>query len=130
MLNRVKVGKILQEYAKEAKLPFLLYRINELNAITIYTDRPGILIGKAGATVQKYENMLNELVAEENLLIRRINDKKELEWKKCNPTIPENKDCPPSLPTLLKYEHTARIEFEEVQNSIYNSIYDPMSECM
>ena len=130
MLNRVKVGKILQEYAKEAKLHFLLYKINELNAVTIYTDRPGILIGKAGATVQKYENLLNELVAEENLLIRRINDKKELEWKKCNPTIPENKDCPPSLPTLLKYEHTARIEFEEVQNSIYNSIYDPMSECM
>ena len=130
MLNRVKVGKILQEYAKEAKLPFLFYKINELNVITIYTDRPGILIGKAGSTVQKYENLLNELVAEENLLIRCINDKKELEWKKCNPTIPENKDCPPSLPTLLKYEHTARIEFEEVQNSIYNSIYDPMSECM
>ena len=130
MLNRVKVGKILQEYAKEAKLPFLLYKINELNAITIYTDRPGILIGKAGVTVQQYENLLNELVAEENFLIRRINDKKELEWKKCNPTVPENTDCPPSLPALLKYEHTARIVFEEVQNSIYNSIYDPMSECM
>lgn len=130
MLSNVKVGKILQEYAKEAKLPFLLYKINEVNTVTIYTDRPGILIGKAGVTVQQYENLLNELVAEENFLIRRINDKKELEWKKCNPTISENKDCPPSLPALLKYEHTARIIFEEVQNSIYNSIYDPMGECM
>jgi hypothetical protein len=130
MLSNIKVAKILQEYAKEAKLPFLLYKINEVNTVTIYTDRPGILIGKAGATVQQYENLLNELVAEENFLIRRINDKKELEWKKSNPTIPENTDCPPSLPVLLKYEHTARIVFEEVQNSIYNSIYDPMSECM
>lgn len=130
MLSNVKVGKILQEYAKEAKLPFLLYKINEVNTVTIYTDRPGILIGKAGVTVQQYENLLNELVAEENFLIRRINDKKELEWKKCNPTISENTDCPPSLPALLKYEHTARIIFEEVQNSIYNSIYDPMGECM
>lgn len=130
MLSNVKVAKILQEYAKEAKLPFLLYKINESNTVTIYTDRPGILIGKAGVTVQQYENLLNELVAEENFLIRRINDKKELEWKKCNPTTPENTDCPPSLPALLKYEHTARIIFEEVQNSIYNSIYDPMGECM
>ena len=130
MLSNAKVGKILQEYAKEAKLPFLLYKITELNTVTIYTDRPGILIGKAGSTVQKYENLLNELVGEENLLIRRINDKKELEWRKCNPTISENKDCPPSLPVLLKYEHAAGIVFEEVQNSIYNSIYDPMSECM
>ena len=129
-MSNVKVGKILQEYAKEAKLPFLLYKINEVNTVTIYTDRPGILIGKAGVTVQQYENLLNELVAEENFLIRRINDKKELEWKKSNPTIPENTDCPPSLPVLLKYEHTARIVFEEVQNSIYNSIYDPMGECM
>lgn len=130
MLSNIKVAKILQEYAKEAKLPFLLYKINESNTVTIYTDRPGILIGKAGVTVQQYENLLNELVAEENFLIRRINDKKELEWKKCNPTTPENTDCPPSLPVLLKYEHTARIVFEEVQNSIYNSIYDPMGECM
>ena len=98
MLSNIKVAKILQEYAKEAKLPFLLYKINEVNTVTIYTDRPGILIGKAGVTVQQYENLLNELVAEENFLIRRINDKKEFEWKKCNPTIPENTDCPPSLP--------------------------------
>jgi hypothetical protein len=128
MLSNIKVGKILQEYAKEAKLPFLLYNINELNIVKIYTDRPGILIGKAGSTVQKYENLLNELVAEENHLIRRINDKKELEWKKCNPTIPENKDCPPSLPILLKYEHTARIEFEEVNNSFVDATYNPMGE--
>lgn len=128
MLSNIKVGKVLQEYAKEAKLSFLLYKVSELNTITIYTDRPGILIGKAGSTIQKYENLLNELVAEENRLIRRINDKKELEWKKCNPTILENKDCPPSLPILLKYEHTARIEFEEVNNSFVDSTYDPMSE--
>ena len=130
MLSNMTVSKILQQYAKEVKLPFLLYKINESNTITIYTDRPGILIGKAGATIQRYENMLNELVAEENSLIRQINDKKELEWKKCNPIIPENKDCPPDLPPLLKYEHTARITFEEVENSLYNSIYDPMSECL
>ena len=76
MLGNIEVAKILQEYAKEVNQNFLLYKISEQNEITIYTHTPGILIGKAGYLVQKYETMVNELVAEDNRIIREINDKR------------------------------------------------------
>ena len=130
MLSRIEVAKILQEYANEAKLPHLFYTMNEFNKITIYTDRPGILIGKAGSLVNKYIGLLNELVTLDNKIITEINKKREMDWEKSNPTIPENKGCPPSLPPLLQYECKATISFEEVDNSFTDSTYDPMSECM
>lgn len=48
MFSRIQVAKILQEYAKEVGQSNLLYTINADNLVSIYTDRPGILIGKAG----------------------------------------------------------------------------------
>ena len=125
MLSNIKVAKILQEYAKEVNQNFLLYKISEQNEITIYTHTPGILIGKAGYLVQKYEAMLNELVAEDNLIIREINDKREIAYKETYSDVDE--EHRPEL-HLLMYENVARINLIEVENSLINSMYDPMSE--
>ena len=118
-------NKILQEYAKEVNQNFLLYKISEQNEITIYTHTPGILIGKAGYLVQKYETILNDLVAEDNRIIREINDKRELAYKETYSDVDE--EHRPEL-HLLMYENVARINLIEVENSLINSMYDPMSE--
>ena len=125
MLSNIKVSKLLQEYAKEVNQNFLLYKISEQNEITIYTHTPGILIGKAGYLVQKYEAMLNELVAEDNRIIREINDKREIAYKETYSDVDE--EHRPEL-HLLMYENVARINLIEVENSLINSMYDPMSE--
>ena len=125
MLSNIKVSKLLQEYAKEVNQSFLLYRVSEQNQITIYTHTPGILIGKAGYLVQKYETMLNELVAEDNRIIREINDKRINACKENYDNVDE--EHRPAL-HLLRYENVARINFVEVENSLLNSMYDPMSE--
>lgn len=125
MLSNTKVAKILQEYAKEVNQNFLLYKISEQNEITIYTHTPGILIGKAGYLVQKYETMLNELVAEDNRIIREINDKREAAYKENYNNVDEEHRHELHL---LRYENVARINFVEVENSLISSMYDPMSE--
>lgn len=125
MLNNIKVAKILQEYAKEVNQNFLLYRISEQNEITIYTHTPGILIGKAGYLVQKYETMLNDLVAEDNRIIREINDKRIATYKENYDNVDEEHRHELHL---LRYENVARINFIEVKNSLIDSMYDPMSE--
>lgn len=125
MLSNIKVAKILQEYAKEVNQNFLLYKISEQNEITIYTHTPGILIGKAGYLVQKYETILNELVAEDNRIIREINDKRENLYKENYNNVDEEHTYELHL---LRYENVARINFVEVGNSLIDSMYDPMGE--
>lgn len=125
MLSKIQVAKILQEYAKEVNQNFLLYKISEQNEITIYTHTPGILIGKSGYLVQKYETILNELVAEDNRIIREINDKREITYKENYDNVDEEHRLELHL---LRYENVARITFVEVENSLINSMYDPMSE--
>jgi hypothetical protein len=127
MLNRTKVAKILQEYAKEVNQSQLLYTISEINKVTIYTHTPGILIGKQGYLVQKYESQLNEIVAQDNVIIKEINLNRENKYKEEYKDVDE--EHRPSL-KLLPYENVARINFEEVGNSLLDSMYDPMSECM
>lgn len=127
MLNRTKVAKILQEYAKEVNQSQLLYTISEVNKVTIYTHIPGILIGKQGYLVQKYESQLNEIVAQDNAIIKEINLNRENKYKEEYKDVDE--EHRPSL-KLLSYENVARINFEEVGNSLLDSMYDPMSECM
>ena len=125
MLSNIKAAKNLQEYAKEVNQNFLLYKISEQNEITIYTHTPGILIGKAGYLVQKYETILNDLVAEDNRIIREINDKREIAYKETYSDVDE--EHRPEL-HLLRYENVARINFVEVENSLISSMYAPMSE--
>ena len=127
MLNRTKVAKILQEYAKEVNQSQFLYTISEDNKITIYTDRPGILIGKAGHLHQKYETQLNEIVAQDNIIIKDINLNRECCYKEEYKDVDEE-----HKPTLqyIKFETVARINYVEVNNSLYDSMYDPMGECM
>ena len=125
MLGNIEVAKFLQDYAKEVNQNFLLYKISEQNEITIYTHTPGILIGKAGYLVQKYETMVNELVAEDNRIIREINDKRINAYKENYDNVDEEHKHELQL---LRYENVARINFVEVSNSLIDSMYDPMSE--
>ena len=127
MFARITVAKILQEYAKEVGQSNLLYTISSDNLVSIYTDRPGILIGKAGYLHQKYETKLNEVVAEDNVIIKQINDKRETEYNRDYKDVDE--EHRPTL-QLMKYENVARINYVEVNNSLYDSMYDPMGECM
>lgn len=127
MLSRSKVSVILQEYAEEARLSHILYKIHKDNTIQIFTSRPGILIGKAGSVVEKYRKMLNELVTEENNTIREINDRKILAFNDIYKDTPHQER--PKL-ILMAYENPVKIVFVECCNSKLDALYDPMSECM
>lgn len=51
----------------------ILYNIHGDNILTIYTDKPRVLIGKAGNTIQHLRDLLNQRVEEHNQRIEKIN---------------------------------------------------------
>ena len=57
---RRRERKILDAWCKEAKLESPIGYHNELDKLTIYTDRPGCLIGKGGKLVDKYRQIFRE----------------------------------------------------------------------
>lgn len=74
-----EVSKVFDEWAKEMKIPtrdimFSMDR-DKPNLIHIYTDRPGLMIGKAGCLIDKYRSKLDELVDKWNIVIKRCNEK-------------------------------------------------------
>ena len=121
-LTNLEISEILQEYAKEVKQQFLLYTVDNDNVITIYNDRPGLLIGKAGCLVEKYKKKLNSIVDEHNSLIEKINQEKRLVWEGLSKKEKKGK----VLVCLSKYPYV-KINFIECQNSLVNSRFDPMS---
>ena len=74
-----EVSEIFDEWAKEMKIPTrdIMFSMSRTvaNEITIYTDRPGLMIGKAGCMIDKYKAKFNELIDKHNELIRQINMK-------------------------------------------------------
>lgn len=79
-----EVSEIFDEWAKEMKIPTrdIMFSMSRTvaNEITIYTDRPGLMIGKAGCMIDKYKAKFNELVDKHNEVIRRINMKPDREF--------------------------------------------------
>jgi ribosomal protein S3 len=54
----VLVDEILRDWKEEAKITHLmLYRLRN-GVLTIYTDRPGPLIGKMGERIDRYKAIL------------------------------------------------------------------------
>lgn len=54
------VHNVLKEWKAEAKNTHLcVYAAND-GVLTIYTDRPGCLIGRGGSTVAKYRERIKE----------------------------------------------------------------------
>lgn len=83
-LSMCEISEVFDEWAKEIKIPtrdimFTMDRIKD-NEITIYTDRPGLMIGKAGCTINKLKVALNAKVDEHNEIIRRCNAKPDREF--------------------------------------------------
>lgn len=60
-MRSMHIDKILREWKTEAKVSHLmLYRLRN-GVLTIYTDRPGPLIGCCGRTIYKYGEKLKAL---------------------------------------------------------------------
>lgn len=83
-LPMCEISEVFDEWAKEIKIPtrdimFTMDRLKD-NEITIYTDRPGLMIGKAGCTIDKLKTALNAKVDEHNEIIRRCNAKPDREF--------------------------------------------------
>lgn len=79
-----EISEVFDAWAKEIKIPthdilFTMSRTKR-NEITIYTDRPGIMIGKAGCLIEKLKAELNKRVDEHNVIIRRCNNKPNREY--------------------------------------------------
>ena len=85
-LSMGEISEVFKEYAEELNIPVrdIMFSTDGKNTITIYTDIPGLLIGKAGSTIEKYKKKLNALVTEHNDIIKQINSKPDREY-----TIPE-----------------------------------------
>lgn len=74
-----EVSEVFDEWAKELKIPtrdlmFSMSRTNP-NEITIYTDRPGLMIGMRGTMIEKYKHKFNALVDHWNEVKHRCNEK-------------------------------------------------------
>ena len=58
-LSLGEVSEVFDEWAKEMKIPTrdIMFSMDreKPNLIHIYTDRPGLMIGKAGCLIDKYE---------------------------------------------------------------------------
>mgnify|MGYP003302601725 CR=1 FL=1 len=54
------VHNVLKGWKAEAKNTHLCVYAANNGVLTIYTDRPGCLIGRAGNTVAKYRQLINE----------------------------------------------------------------------
>ena len=57
-----EISSILKEWCEEAgvKTPIGYYKNPLKHCWEIYTDRPGLLVGKAGSLVGKYKDILNK----------------------------------------------------------------------
>lgn len=91
-MNRLSKGDIsdaLFLWTREIGIPLrdIMYTIDNDNVLTIYTDIPGQLIGKAGCTIEKLKQLLNDGVRKHNRLVEQYNAKedKEFELKPMNP---------------------------------------------
>lgn len=62
-----KIEKIIREWRKEAGIKLnVLYSINwDTHGVTIFTHRPGLMIGKEGCLVNKYDKILCECMKSE-----------------------------------------------------------------
>lgn len=54
------VQKVLKEWGDESRNPHLCLYRRDGDTITIYTDRPGCMIGKGGQLVDKYRKKISE----------------------------------------------------------------------
>ena len=109
-----EISEVFDEWAKEIKIPthdilFTMDRVKD-NEITIYTDRPGFMIGKAGCAIEKLKTELNKRVDSHNEVIRRINAKPDREF------------------TLEEMPYVS-INFVETIRADYWLNYNPMGEC-
>ena len=91
-MNRLSKGDIsdaLFLWTKEIGIPLrdIMYTIDSNNVLTIYTDIPGQLIGKAGCTIEKLKQLLNDCVRKHNKIVEQYNAKedKEFELEPMNP---------------------------------------------
>ena len=61
-MRNFNLEKIIKMWAKEAGIEkavgYRRYYKNEYNAIAIYTDRPGFMIGYHGKLINKYKKMI------------------------------------------------------------------------
>ena len=63
MLSSVVINEVLRDWCDECKLPYthvMFKRKSNENTVQIFTDHPGILIGKAGSIIDKYQKILQE----------------------------------------------------------------------
>ena len=108
-----EISEVFNEWAKEMNIPtrdimFSMDR-DKPNLIHIYTDRPGLMIGRAGSLVDKYKSKLNHLVDNWNVVIKRCNDK--------------NKTNEPPMPYV-------EINFVEVVRANFWLNYESMGDCL
>ena len=113
-LPMFEISEVFDKWAKEIKIPtrdimFTMDRIKD-NEITIYTDRPGLMIGKAGCTIDKLKTALNAKVDEHNEIIRRCSAKPDREF------------------TLEEMPYVS-INFVETVRADYWLNYSSMGEC-
>lgn len=62
-----KIEKLIKQWRKETDIkPNVLYSINwETREVTIFTHRPGLMIGREGCLVNKYSKKLSEYMKSE-----------------------------------------------------------------
>lgn len=63
MMSHYALKKLMIQWKNECKLksPVMFHYSKSTNVLTICTDRPGIMIGLHGQTVDKYREKLKEL---------------------------------------------------------------------
>ena len=112
-LSLIKISEVFDEWAKEMRIPTrdIIFNVSreKPNEITIYTDRPGIMIGKCGMLIEKYKQKFNLIIKEHNEIGEKIFKERGYNFKKMDDVV---------------------LNIIEVTRANYWLNYDPMSECM
>lgn len=110
-LSLGEISEIFDEWAEEMKIPTrdIMFSMDreKSNLIHIYTDKPGLMIGKHGSFIEKYKQKLNDKVNYWNQIIHRCNEKNHS----------NEKDMP-----------YVSFDIVEVTRADFWLHYDPMSE--
>lgn len=80
-LSKGEISDALFLWTREIGIPLrdIMYTIGNDNVLTIYTDIPGQLIGKAGCTIERLKQLLNDSVRKHNRIVAQYNAKEDRE---------------------------------------------------
>lgn len=71
-MNNFEITKVIKRWKREAHLKDPVAYRKRRNALTIYTNKPGWLIGESGVLINKYSSILRKETDNDKLRVKIV----------------------------------------------------------